>query len=258
MAREGSRIAGDDRTGIQMISRVGEILRLVSSAPTGMTQSDLSDKLGLSRATTYRTLTSMVQEGLLSSIHGQYRIGPEIGRLSLAAESDFMRDMRPHLEGLSTRVNETAYLTVLDVNRAIVIDRAEGSHELRVVAKRRAGSAASLYCTAGGKALMSEVPKSVVSKLLGGSFEKLTPNTLTTRAAIEAELAEVRKTGIAWDREEAQIGLSALACGFPASPVGPFAVGIMLPTVRLIGREPVLVSELLDAKAVILQQFPGR
>ena len=44
-----------------------------------------------------------------------------------------------------------------------------------------------------------------------GRFERLTPKTITVRARLEEELADVRLRGYAVTNEELEVGLSALA-----------------------------------------------
>ena len=74
------------------------------------------------------------------------------------------------------------------------------------------GSTRQLYCTAVGKALAAWLPASEVRAALANTrMEALTPRTITTRAAFDAELRRVRAAGYAVDDEEQYYGLRCVA-----------------------------------------------
>ena len=73
--------------GIQVIARTAEILRVLCTAPDGMTQAQLCEQIGLARSTVHRLLNAMRDEGLVETVgpRGRYRLGPAIRRMADAA-----------------------------------------------------------------------------------------------------------------------------------------------------------------------------
>jgi DNA-binding IclR family transcriptional regulator len=105
-----------------------------------------------------------------------------------------------------------------------------------------------LHSTANGKALLAELDVSEIRKLLPSRLPRLTPRTITSFDALLAELAEVRASGIAWDREENDVGICAVGTVIP-NPFGiPTAVTVPVPASRFSGTEARLADALLAAR----------
>jgi DNA-binding IclR family transcriptional regulator len=148
---------------------------------------------------------------------------------------------RPYIEELSRRTGETVDLALLDGPKAVFVDQVQGTHRLRAVSA--VGVSFPLHCTANGKALLAALAPDALARLkpqirLGsgpsrGSWKQL-----------EAELAEVRQTGIAYDREEHSPGISAVG----VAVIGPqgelVAVSIPAPSMRFAAHEAELVAAL--------------
>src|SRR5262249_21378418 len=88
------------------------------------------------------------------------------------------------------------------------------------------GESFPLSCTANGKAYLADLDDREIAELIGRRFEARTANTLTTLPALLADLKAVRRTGVAIDREEHTVGISAagvalreLACKYVAISV---------------------------------------
>ena len=69
-----------------------------------------------------------------------------------------------------------------------------------------------IFAGVAGKALLSQLPETDIDKILSEITPKrYTPRTITEKAAYRKELLGVKKTGIAYDREEYIEGLIAVA-----------------------------------------------
>jgi DNA-binding IclR family transcriptional regulator len=75
--------------------------------------------------------------------------------------------------------------------------------------------------TALGQALLADLTEAEIDTLLPAELEGLTPNSITDRSALHAELDAVRKRGWAFEREQNTEGVAcvAVAVGYriPAS-----------------------------------------
>jgi DNA-binding IclR family transcriptional regulator len=83
------------------------------------------------------------------------------------------------------------------------------------------------------------------AKLLSRSMQKYTPNTVTDAGALEVELATVRTTGVAYDREEYVMGVCAVATPVRDAVGARGALTVELPAGHFFGHEDDLVDALL-------------
>ncbi|HEX6932302.1 MAG TPA: IclR family transcriptional regulator C-terminal domain-containing protein, partial [Streptosporangiaceae bacterium] len=92
------------------------------------------------------------------------------------------------------------------------------------------GLAVPLHCSALGKVLLAFG----AAAMPAGPFEARTPRTITSRAALTAELAVVRERGYAVTDEELEPGLVAVAAPvFAGGAAAIAAISVSAPAVRL-------------------------
>ena len=68
-----------------------------------------------------------------------------------------------------------------------------------------------LYCTAIGKAILAYSPSEVVEQVIEAGLTRRTPYTIVSPQLLRECLAEVGRNGVAFDREEAALGLCCAA-----------------------------------------------
>jgi len=122
---------------------------------------------------------------------------------------------------------------MLDGDRLIYIDRVESDWPLQF--RLKIGSHVPLHCTASGKLILALAPLSLRKALFRTQpFQRHTPRTLTTSAALEPELVAIRKNGIGTDNEEFIEGMTATAVPIQDAKGRIFAtVAVHGPTSRL-------------------------
>jgi len=246
-----------DRNGIQVIARAASILRAVENEPGGLSLGDLASRLNLARSTVQRIVGALVEEGLLISAgpRSGVMLGPALTRLAAAAIIDTERLARPVLQELSTSIGETVDLSVLQSGTAVFVDQVVGTS--RLVAISAVGEAFPLHCTANGKALLSRLSVSQRDRVLDTRLRRYTANSIVDRDALEDQLSEVAKTGLAWDIEEHSEGICAVGTAF-IDPLGrDFALSVPVPASRFDGKRDKLGQALLRATAEIVRIVPG-
>jgi DNA-binding IclR family transcriptional regulator len=251
------RRSADDPSagGVRVIARSAQILRILRTAPDGMTQAELGKQMGLARSTVHRLLSALRDEDLVetSGPRGRYRLGPVIPRMADAARRGGLDELHPLLEKLAREVNETVDLSVLERDRATFADQIPSSQRLRAVSG--IGESFPLYCTASGKAFLASMSAAELSRALPGTLARLTPATITDRRALEAELDQVRAQGYALDREEHTEGICAAGVFLGRIAGVSAAVSILLPAQRFYVREQALVRALVDWAAGVRTRF---
>ncbi|WP_017627283.1 IclR family transcriptional regulator [Nocardiopsis chromatogenes] len=243
-ARPGRGGAG----GIQVIARAAEVLRLLQATPSGLTQAEVVERIGLAKSTVHRILGALEAEGLVTvaDTRGRYRLGPEIPRMAGSARSAMIVDLRPYLEDLSRELEETVDLSVVEDHQVVFVDQVVADRRLRAVSAVGAGF--PLHCCAPGKALLAALPEAAFEAAVPNRLTAETPNTITTRSALRRELDEVRHTGIAFDSEEHTLGISAVGVAVRTAAWGPAAISVPTPTQRFAGREQAIVEALQRAR----------
>jgi len=117
----------------------------------------------------------------------------------------------------------------------VYITRAEGSEAVSV--DTYAGKRVNLHCTALGKTILAMLPEGRVDEIIDThGLPARTENTITDRAELKAELADIRERGHAYDREERLPGLRCVAAPVTSEDGDPVAaLSVSGPTSRIKG-----------------------
>lgn len=125
-----------------------------------MSLADLATTLGLTKSTTHRLASALVDRGYLGfTPRSGYRLGPKLLELGFLAQeqADIIQIARPHIEELAQRTEDTVHLGVLEGNRALYLDKVPGRRRINI--SSRVGDQQPLTSTGLGKALMLDHPE---------------------------------------------------------------------------------------------------
>lgn len=244
-ARQLSEASGN---GVQVIARVAQIFRALDGQPWGLTLTELAHRLDLPRSTMHRLVTALVAEGLLVSPPraGRVRIGVEFVRIASASRLELRQQVEPLMRGVFDATGETVDCSVLEGDSVRVIEVMPTQHHLRAFAD--VGAVFPLYATSKGKAILAQLDESTADALIAERFERFTPTTPRSRSQLVAEVAEVRRAGIAFDEEEYTPGIAAAAIG-ARDPFGSvFTISVPVPMHRWADVRPQVVTALATAR----------
>jgi IclR family transcriptional regulator, acetate operon repressor len=116
----------------------------------------------------------------------------------------------PLLEKLRDQTGETVLVSKRLHRQAVYLEVLESPHSIRYSPK--VGEFRSLHASASGKALLGSLAPAVRSELLTGmKLPRVTSRTITSRAALEADLGEGRARGWYVTRGETVADLMAVA-----------------------------------------------
>ncbi|MFN8203859.1 MAG: IclR family transcriptional regulator [Solirubrobacteraceae bacterium] len=227
------------RDRVRSIERALDVLESIGAAgDLGVTE--VATRTGLVPSTAHRVMTTLAQRGYLSqdAVSGRYRLGASVLELARSLDlrsSELRSTARSHLERIREETGESANLVVLDGRWVVYIDQVEGSHSVRMFTE--IGSTALAHTTGSGKAILAHLPIDEVTRLYppeSEPFDRPTRRTLSTTAALLADLERIRGRGYALDREEHEEGVSCVAAAIfdPAgAPVG--AISVSGPALRI-------------------------
>lgn len=239
--------------GIQVIARAGAILRALQSHPNGRSLAEISVAVGLPRSTVHRITTALAREGFVesASLAGGLRLGPTFAELAVASRPPLRARIRPMLEDLAQRLGETVDLAILDGAEMQFVDQVEGPQRLSAASAINARF--PLHCTANGKATLALVGPKRAAELLPPRLKAFTPATETNKPALLEELAEIERTGIAFDREELTDGICAAGFAWTEPDGVTAAISVPIPTQRFSGREPELKQALTKLRDLLTE-----
>lgn len=240
---------------VKSAQRVIDILEyfIVSRGPA--TLSALSTELSLPISSCFALLRTLELNGYI------YEVTPKVGyyptrrwfdRGRIIADNDpLLTKIKPLMTRLSEETRETLIFGKRFGHQVMYIDVVEWPQTLRYTAS--AGQFKSLHCTASGKAILSGMDPAERSTLLDNyKFQKITPRTITQRAALEKELQVGIKRGWHISRGENEPDTTAVAVPIVvANDVFMLAVGGI--TSRIEKKAEKIGSMLF--KAVSQQQF---
>jgi DNA-binding IclR family transcriptional regulator len=108
---------------IQSVERAARMLSLFDLEQPQLTLGDLTQRMGMSKATVHRYATALRNAGLLRLAHGRYTLGPRIVELSSVALAglDVVGVSGPYLEQLVSATGQTAVLSVWDGEAPVVV-----------------------------------------------------------------------------------------------------------------------------------------
>jgi DNA-binding IclR family transcriptional regulator len=253
--KEKSQEKSREKSQVQVIARAGAILRALEEQPAGLSLGAIAQRVGLARSTVQRIVAALATEKLLiaASPNGRVRLGPTILRLAASARIDFVATARPFLVQLSHELKETVDLATIKKDHLIFVDQVIGPQRLRAVSA--VGETFPLYCTANGKAYLAALDEVAVARLIGTSFERRTANTITRLNDLLSELKAVRKSGVAFDREEHTLGICAAGVVL-RDPLGnDLAISVPVPAQRFHAHERRIVERLTATRRSLEEHF---
>jgi DNA-binding IclR family transcriptional regulator len=227
-------------TSVGTLARGLDVLELFAaggaSGGAELSQTEISEKLGLPMPTVHRLVMLLTERGWLDRDPSsrRLRLGLKMARL-VPALMEGMRVpelVRPSLVRLAAELHETVNLAILQ-GAEIVYVLSEAADRV-LTSQVTPGMRLPAHCTALGKCLLAQLPDDVARAALGTEpYERRTQRTLTTWASLAADLAAIRDAGVSGSEEEYEVGLVSFAV-----PVrwlhgpGSAAINVSLPAAR--------------------------
>jgi len=246
-------------TGTQAIERSLAVLTCFMQADPELGITDIARALDLSPSTVHRIARALVAAGFLEQNErtNRYQLGRSLLLLGQVAQHSFGLDRaHPIVERLAEETGESVNLGIREPRAAVVVLSVASKHHLRF--HQPPGTTAPLHASAIGKALLAfGGPRQQEISALG-PLKALTAHTITSVAALRADLTRTRARGWSFDDEESISGVRCL--GAPilgAHGRARAALALQSPSVRMPpGRVEELRPPLLRAAADIQHVLP--
>jgi DNA-binding IclR family transcriptional regulator len=204
-----------EKTAIQVIERMMNLLDTLASRTSAVSLKELAQSTGLHPSTAHRILNDMVVGRFVDRGEqpGSYRLGMrllELGNLVKARLSVREAAIEPMRE-LHQRTGQTVNLSLRQGDEIIYVERAYSERSgMQVV--RAIGGRAPLHLTSSGKLfLAADDPRLVRAYATRTGLAGHTRNSITDLPKLERELSLVRARGYARDNEELEMGVRCIA-----------------------------------------------
>jgi DNA-binding IclR family transcriptional regulator len=201
-------------SGIQVFERADQLLGLLAGQASPVGLKSLANESNLNISTVHRILGALSTIGLVEhQAGGFYRLGlrwMEYG--NLVRERLQIRDVaRPFIEQLHEKIGEPVNLAIRDGDEIIYLDRA-AANAARVRVFYRVGSRAPLHLTSLGKLFLAEeTAEQIADYAKRTGLPGNTEHSLTRLSTLNQALKSVHQNGVAFDNEEAELGLRCVA-----------------------------------------------
>lgn len=230
----------------QTLTRGLNILTTLQEGKYGLTA--FSEKLNISMPTMYRLLKSLEMAGFVMRDPKDkgYCLGPMLVRMAtdywnihqnlcICAKEEMFR-----LQYLS---KETISLIVQMGIQGIVVDECASNEPFSFVGVK--GRIEPLYCGAGNKVLLSQLPQDKLNLILKNlTFEPRAPKTILNKDDLIKEVEKARRQGYATSFEETVVGGAGIS-----APIKNYVCPVALTIVGPIDRfAPKLMDILEDLK----------
>jgi DNA-binding IclR family transcriptional regulator len=209
---------------------------------------ELQDTLGYPKSSLYVLLRTLVDLGWVETDPTQtrYRIGLRalLAGTSYIDGDDVVAMARDALDWLAAETTETVHLARLDGSDVVYLATRESQHYLRPFS--RVGRRLPAHSTSLGKALLADRSDQELNDVLPGTLERLTPDTITDRGRLLADLEQTRRRGYAIDREENTVGLCCTAVALRYQRPARDAISCSVPTARMAPGKQRKIAEALQ------------
>jgi len=246
--------------GTQAVDRAAQLLVQVVHGSEPVTFTELAAASGLAKSTTSRLLMALERNGLVRrDARGRFRPGEVFVSYAWrgGAEAGLITVAQPFLDRLGDATGETINLGV--ASRGMVEQIAQVDSTYLIGGTNWVGLSVPLHCAALGKVLLAYG----AAALPPGRLARRTARTITSRDALQADLAEVRRRGYAVTNEELEPGLVAVAAPvYRDGSAVVAALSVSGPASRLtLGRLPAIAAQCVaeaDALSAVLGYQPQR
>jgi len=193
-----------------VVQRVYSVLQAFHGA-SELRVSELALRTGIPKSSAYRLVKALTEVGLLRRrTGGTYSIGVKLFELGTRYYPAPLRDaLQPFLLDLGRITGRTVQAGSLDGGDVVYLEHYpfRNGPQLGPVL----GARVAANCCACGKILLAFSRPETQRAFIAAGLRAYTPRSIVDPDRLRSELAEVRRLGVAHERDEVAVGVSAIA-----------------------------------------------
>ena len=241
---------------IRAVERAFAIFEAFDPEHTMLTLQEIGQRIGLSKATTYRLVNCLHDLGYLVRLEdNRYCLSLKLTRLSGMVRSTIgIREIaRPIMLDLVEKTGETITLNTIANGQRLCIEVFDTPAPLMSIV--RAGEQMPLLHGATGKILLAYLSSSDLDRI----FRETPPSKRPNRAALEKQLERYREQGYALTSSERVAGVTAISV--PLHDIKGqvrYCISVTGPAIRVDRRTDEFIALMVNASKVVSGQMGAR
>jgi IclR family transcriptional regulator, acetate operon repressor len=239
-----------DKGAVQSVNRALDLLEAIADASSPRGLSQLAASAALPLPTAHRLMQTLIHRGYARQEQSRhYTLGAKLIHLGDVASRLLGAWATPFLAELRDFTGESANFAILDDNEVVYVAQAASRHQMRMFTEP--GRRVLPHCTAVGKALLAELPKDGVQRIVErNGLPARTARTITDVDEFVSQLKTIHRRGYALDEGEQEVGVRCLAVVVPNATV-PSAISVSGPAARM-------TAEHVKRSIPVLHEIAGR
>lgn len=227
------------------------VLRAFDESHSQLTLADISRLTGIERAAVRRLVLTLVHLGYVRKEENRYSLTPRVLVLGsgFLRGNQFGRQVQPLMELCARELGYSVSLAMRDGASAVYVAQS-AQQNARYTFGFTVGSRLPLLATAIGRMLLAWGDEGWAAEMLETApIERHTPETLTDRARIAAEVAGIRTRGAAIVEGEFEAGAVGIAVPVGAMGTAEAALGFSEPMSAIPAADYPRLTEILHRHA---------
>ncbi|OAV62168.1 IclR family transcriptional regulator [Enteractinococcus helveticum] len=229
-----------------MTARSLALLAAFSAERPRLSLSEMARRANLPVSTAHRLVAELVEWGAVERVHNEYVIGQRLWKLGLLApiRQNIAEIAAPHMQDVLFVTHNVVNLFVLESSKVLLLERISGTKVGTPF--RKVGDPLPLHASAAGKVMLAFSRQDLMSQAIN-NMTSLTKYTITSPAALQAAVAEVKRSGYAISSQETGLDNHAVAVpvldamGYAVAALGVVhqkapAIGSVVPVLRIAAR----------------------
>lgn len=222
-----------DKAQSQSTQRAVDVLCCFLDGEAALGITELARRTGLPKTIVHRLASTLAANGFLEKDDpsAKYRMGP----IAFRVGSCFLRGRRIETEAMPVmrkvvdKCGHPCHLAIPHRDEGIIVAMVDSPLPVKVAVGL--GARRDLHATAIGKCMLAyQPPEEIHAALRRMDLTRRTERTITSRAALLRQLAEIRRDGYAFNDQESTAGIQAIAAPiFDMSGAVRAALGIPFP-----------------------------
>ena len=178
----------------------------------GVGVSELAESVGIAKSTAHAHLAALEDQGYVKRSDQEYFLGLRFLRHGITARNreKYFKHARSAVNKLAQETGEKVWCITEEHGKAIYLYGAFGSNSVQTWAGE--GEIMNIHSLASGKVILAFMEDERREQILEqDELSQYTDQTISSRDALDEELAEIRKQGFGYNFEESVPGLNAIS-----------------------------------------------
>lgn len=195
------------------VARAAGILRVLAASSAPITVTEIAKRIELPRATVFRLLLTLEDEGFIDRQDTHYTLGWELARIAQTVDptAGLVSRVKSLVEEIAERLGETVTLSVRRGIYDLELVLQANPRTLGMTMSDMHGQKWPLHASSTGKLLLAELTDEQIRIATGNELQPVTSYTISDWERLSTELDEVRKQGWAATIDELEVGMISAA-----------------------------------------------